>query len=149
MISMHSPLGDLTLAEEDGKIISLDWGRAPQEWLSPTPLLNEAKAQLDEYFDGKRLQFDLPLAPAGTDFQHRVWKEMQAIPAGSTKSYGEIAKILKSSARAVGNACGINPITIIIPCHRIMGAGGRIGGYSGDGGVETKLYLLRLENVEI
>jgi|TARA_R100000005_G_scaffold94843_1_gene74122 methylated-DNA-[protein]-cysteine S-methyltransferase len=144
-LSLHSPVGDLTVTEEDGKIISLDWGWVPGEWQSVTPLLENARDQLNRYFDGEIGDFDLPLYPPGTEFQKKVWAEMRKISAGQTKSYGEIAKILKSAAQPVGTACGANPIPILIPCHRILGAGGKIGGYSGDGGVETKIALLRLE----
>ena len=144
-LSLHSPVGDLTVTEEDGKIISLDWGWVPTEWQSSTPLLEEAVDQLNRYFDGEIGDFDLPLDPPGTEFQKKVWAEMLKIPAGQTKSYGEIAKILGSAAQPVGTACGINPIPIIIPCHRILAAKGGMGGYSGDGGLETKRALLRLE----
>ncbi|MFC4271655.1 methylated-DNA--[protein]-cysteine S-methyltransferase [Sneathiella chungangensis] len=146
LLSLHSPVGDLTVTEEDGKIISLDWGWVPKEWQSSTPLLEDAINQLNRYFDGEIGDFDLPLAPPGTEFQKKVWAEMLKIPAGKTKSYGEIAKILGSAAQPVGTACGANPIPIIIPCHRILAAGGKMGGYSGDGGLETKKALLRLEN---
>ena len=144
-LSLHSPIGDLTVTEEDGKIISLDWGWVPTEWQRTTPLLEKAVAQLNLYFDGDIGDFDLPLDPPGTEFQKKVWAEMLKIPAGETKSYGDIAKILKSAAQPVGTACGANPIPIIIPCHRILAAGGKMGGYSGDGGLDTKEALLRLE----
>ncbi|WP_339633070.1 methylated-DNA--[protein]-cysteine S-methyltransferase [uncultured Sneathiella sp.] len=144
-LSLHSPVGDLTVTEEDGVIISLDWGWVPAEWQSTTPLLEKAVDQLNQYFDGDIGDFDLPLAPPGTDFQKKVWSEMLKIPAGKTKSYGEIAKALNSAAQPVGTACGANPIPIIIPCHRVLAAGGKMGGYSGLGGLETKTALLRLE----
>jgi len=144
-LCMHSPVGDLTVTEEDGYIISLDWGWVPEEWQSETPLLQNAIAQLNEYFDGERLDFDLPLNPPGSDFQKQVCTAMSAIPGGQTISYGEIAKKIESSAQAVGNACGLNPIPIIIPCHRVLAAGKEMGGFSGQGGVETKQALLTLE----
>ena len=144
-LSLHSPVGDLTVTEEDGVIISLDWGWVPAEWQSTTPLLEKAVDQMNQYFDGDIGDFDLPLAPPGTDFQKKVWSEMLKIPAGKTKSYGEIAKALNSAAQPVGTACGANPIPIIIPCHRVLAAGGKMGGYSGLGGLETKTALLRLE----
>ncbi|MBO0332752.1 methylated-DNA--[protein]-cysteine S-methyltransferase [Sneathiella sp. CAU 1612] len=145
-LSLHSPVGDLTVTEEEGKIISLDWGWVPSEWQRTTPLLERAVDQLNRYFDGEIGDFDLPLDPPGTEFQKKVWAEMLKIPAGKTKSYGDIAKILGSAAQPVGTACGANPIPIIIPCHRILAAGGKMGGYSGDGGLDTKIALLRLEN---
>ncbi|WP_373088207.1 methylated-DNA--[protein]-cysteine S-methyltransferase [Sneathiella sp.] len=144
-LSLHSPIGDLTVTEEDGQIISLDWGWVPSEWQSETPLLRTASDQLNQYFDGEIGDFDLPMAPPGTEFQKKVWAEMLKIPAGRTKSYGEIAKILGSAAQPVGSACGANPIPILIPCHRVLAAGGAMGGYSGLGGLETKTALLRLE----
>jgi len=145
-LSLHSPVGDLTVTEEEGKIISLDWGWVPSEWQRTTPLLERAVDQLNRYFDGEIGDFDLPLDPPGTEFQKKVWAEMLKIPAGKTKSYGDIAKILGSAAQPVGTACGANPIPIIIPCHRILAAGGKMGGYSGDGGLDTKIALLLLEN---
>ncbi len=144
-LSLHSPVGDLTVTEEDGRIISLDWGWVPAEWQQATPLLERAAWQINRYFDGETGAIDLPLDPPGTAFQKKVWAEMLKIPAGETRSYGEIAKILGSAAQPVGTACGANPIPILIPCHRIVAAGGRLGGYSGDGGLETKVALLRLE----
>ncbi|MDP6345143.1 MAG: methylated-DNA--[protein]-cysteine S-methyltransferase [Alphaproteobacteria bacterium] len=141
-LSLHSPIGDLSIAEDDGAIVSLDWGWARDQ--QPTPLLERAKAELEAYFDGRRRTFDLPLAPSGTAFQHSVWRAMQAIPSGATRTYGQLAAELHSAARAVGMACGANPIPVIIPCHRVLAANG-LGGYSGDGGLDTKVALLRLE----
>jgi methylated-DNA-[protein]-cysteine S-methyltransferase len=146
-LSMHSPVGDLTLSEEDGALVAIDWGWSPVQ--AETPLLRRAKAQLEEYFDGTRHAFDLPLEPAGTTFQKSVWRAMRAIPAGSTRSYGDLAKDLHSAPRAVGQACGRNPLPIMIPCHRVLAANGAIGGYSGEGGLDTKRDLLRLEGVAI
>ncbi|WP_439579149.1 methylated-DNA--[protein]-cysteine S-methyltransferase, partial [Elioraea sp.] len=135
---------DLTLSEQDGAIVALDWGRGRDQ--SPTPLLTRAAAALHAYFDGAPDPFaDLPLNPAGTTFQRRVWAAMQAIPRGRTRRYGDLARDLHSSARAVGTACGANPIPIIIPCHRVTGANGSLGGYSGGEGPTTKRYLLGLE----
>ncbi|MCR9212807.1 MAG: methylated-DNA--[protein]-cysteine S-methyltransferase [Proteobacteria bacterium] len=145
-LSLHSPLGDLTVTEEDGVIISLDWGWVPTEWQSKTPLLEKAVEQLNQYFDGEIGDFDLPLEPEGSGFQKQVWAEMLKIPAGSTKTYGDLAKAIGSAAQPVGTACGANPIPIIIPCHRVLAAGGKMGGYSGLGGLETKTALLRLED---
>ena len=142
--SMHSPIGDLTISCEDGALVALDWGWARDQ--ASDDLLERAKSQLDAYFDGKAETFDLPLAPAGTDFQHRVWTLMSSISYGEIMSYGEMAKALNSAARAVGMACGANPIPVIIPCHRVLAANG-MGGYSGEGSVETKVALLRLERV--
>lgn len=141
-LSMHSPIGDITISEEDGEIVSIDWGWARDQKL--TPLLKKAKRQLDNYFDGALEKFDLPLRVEGTPFQKQVWREMCKIPAGQTRTYGDIAKQLKASAQSVGTACGRNRLPVIIPCHRVVAAGG-FGGYSGAGGVETKIALLELE----
>jgi len=138
-----SAVGALTLFEEDGAIISLDWGAV--DGGAETPLLREAARQLDAYFDGALTRFDLPLAPHGTAFQKKLWRALQAIPYGSTLTYGEMASRLDSGPRAIGGACGRNPIPIIVPCHRVLAAGGKMGGYSGQDGTETKEFLLRLE----
>lgn len=143
-LSLHSPLGDLTLSEEDGAIVALDWGRGRDQ--TETPLLLAARAQLHEYFDGARMSFDLPLTPHGTAFQRRVWDALCTIPAGATRTYADIAhQVGCRAARAVGQANGANPIPIIIPCHRVVAADGTLGGYSGGEGAATKRYLLDLE----
>ena len=141
--SFHSPIGELTLSEEEGKIVSLDWGWSPIS--QETAFLIRAKQLLDDYFDGLNPVFNIPLNPHGTDFQQAVWQEMISISYGKTKTYGEIAKKIHSHPRAVGTACGLNPIPIIIPCHRIMGQNGKLTGYSGGDGVETKEFLINLE----
>lgn len=142
-LSLMTPLGEITVSEEDGAIVALDWGRGRDQ--TETPLLREAREQLHDYFDGARTGFDLPLAPYGTKFRQRVWAAMQAIPPGETRTYGEVAKLIGSAPRAVGQACGDNPIPIIIPCHRITGSNGVLGGYSGAEGPATKRVLLALE----
>lgn len=142
-ISLHSPIGDLSVAEEGGNIVSLDWGWGSAQ--SKTPLLLEARRQIEAYFDGDLEDFELPLAPAGTPFQRLVWAALSAIPYARTITYGALATEVKTSPRAAGMACGANPIPLIIPCHRVLGAGGQLGGYSGDGGVQTKVALLCLE----
>ncbi|MEN3975339.1 methylated-DNA--[protein]-cysteine S-methyltransferase [Emcibacter sp. SYSU 3D8] len=142
-LSLHSPVGDLTVSEDDGAIVSLDWGWGAVQ--TETPLLLEARRQLHLYFDGDLTQFNLNLRPHGTPFRHRVWTAMRKIPYGKTETYGSVAGQLQSASRAVGGACGANPIPILIPCHRILAAGGGLGGYSGEGGTETKMFLLRLE----
>jgi len=141
-ISLHTPLGDLTIFEEDDAIVALDWGWVEAQ--APTPLLLRAAEQLQEYFDGSRTAFDLPLAPAGTEYRRRVWRELTRIPFGATRTYAQIAASAGGSARSVGQANGDNPIPIIIPCHRVLASSG-LGGYSGEGGLETKRYLLDLE----
>ena len=147
-IALPSPVGLLCVTEEDGAITRLDWvGRSERGGRSEggeTPLLAAARAQLDAYFAGTRSAFDLPLTPEGSAFQRAVCDAMRAIPFGETRTYGEIAAALGASAQAVGTACGGNPIPILIPCHRVLGAAS-LGGYSGAGGIETKVALLRLE----
>ncbi len=143
-LSLHSPLGDLTVSEEEGSIVALDWGWGSLQ--EPTPLLHQAVAQLHEYFDRTRTSFDLPLNPAGTAFRQGVWRELVRIPYGETRSYLDIARAVGcKAARAVGGANGSNPIPILIPCHRVVGANGSLGGYSGGEGPATKRYLLTLE----
>lgn len=142
-ISLHSPIGDLSLAEEDGCIVALDWGWGSVQ--SSTPLLQEAKRQINAYFDGSLEQFTLPLAPAGTPFQLSLWAALGEIPYARTLTYGALARRLETSPRATGMACGANPVPLIIPCHRVVGAAGQLGGYSGAGGSDTKVALLRLE----
>ncbi|WP_198372485.1 methylated-DNA--[protein]-cysteine S-methyltransferase [Roseomonas rosulenta] len=143
-LSLHTPLGDLTVSEEDGAIVALDWGRGRDQ--DPTPLLLRAREQLQDYFDGTRSAFDLPLAPHGTAFQRKVWAALGTIPAGETRSYAQIARQVGCrAARAIGQANGANPIPILIPCHRVVAADGSLGGYSGGEGEATKRYLLDLE----
>ncbi len=142
-LSLHSLLGPLTLFDQDGALVALEWGWAVEP--EPTPLLHRAKAQLDAYFSGAAVPFDLPTRPAGTPFQQAVWREMSSIPFGQTRSYGDIARALDSSPRAVGAACGRNPLPIIIPCHRVLAKDGRLTGYSGGAGIQTKRQLLDLE----
>ena len=105
--------------------------------------------QIEAYFAGKLKQFDLPLRAEGTPFRKKVWQALREVPYGQTRSYGEIAREVDSAPRAVGGACGANPIPILIPCHRVIGAGGRMTGYSGGEGIETKLALLRLEGYRL
>jgi methylated-DNA-[protein]-cysteine S-methyltransferase len=138
-----TPIGEVTVSEEDGAIVALDWGRGRDQ--DRTKVLAEAVVQLQDYFDGLRTDFDLPLSPHGTAFQRRVWDALRAIPAGETRSYGDLARLLASSARAIGQANGANPIPILIPCHRVLAAGGVLGGYSGGEGPSTKRWLLEHE----
>jgi methylated-DNA-[protein]-cysteine S-methyltransferase len=141
-LSLHTPVGDITVSEDDGAIVSLDWGWGRDQ--TETPLLIRARAQLHEYFDGERREFDLPLAPVGTPYRQRVWQALQQIPYGATRTYGEICTIAGGSPRSVGTANGSNPIAILIPCHRVLASNG-LGGYSGGDGLDTKRILLRLE----
>lgn len=137
---MDSPLGPISVEETEGMITALQWqpGPAPE-----TPLLDEAITQLTAYFDRRLTRFDLPL-DYGTGFSEQVRRAMAAIPYGLTRSYGDLARQIGAPAQAIGQACGANPIPILIPCHRILAANG-LGGFSAKGGVESKVYLLKLE----
>lgn len=141
-LSISSPVGDLLLEEADGAIVTVRWSDGPGG--NGSPLLAEAARQIEAYFAGELHDFDLPLRPAGSEFETRVWAAMQAIPYGETRSYGDLAAATHSAPRAVGRACGRNPIPIVIPCHRVLGKGW-MGGYSGAGGLRTKEALLMLE----
>ena len=148
-LAYNSPVGPLTLFEEDGVIIAVEWGWPPESEDAPAPVLERARDQLDACFEGRLKEFDLPLAPMGTAFQKKVWQAMSRIPFGATRTYGDLADELGTSPRALGGACGRNPIPIIIPCHRILGSNGGLGGYSGMDGTDTKAFLLRLEGVAV
>jgi methylated-DNA-[protein]-cysteine S-methyltransferase len=149
-----SAVGELTLLASDTGLHSILWvcdtssddttfKRFTQD--PRHPIIKQTCAQLTEYFRGERKNFDLPLAYQGTDFQMQTWKQLQRIPYGETISYGEQAARLgdKNKARAVGLANGLNPISIVIPCHRVIGKNGKLTGFGG--GLENKAYLLQLE----
>ena len=142
--SIPSPVGRLTIDAANDAIVAIHWSEADPPAGNGSPLLAEAARQLEAYFDGKLSRFDLPLAPSGSVHEQRVWAAMQAIPYGETRCYGDLAGMIGSAPRAVGRACGRNPIPIVIPCHRVLGKGG-LGGYSGRGGLATKTHLLALE----
>ena len=147
----ETPIGLLKIAEDGGAIteIRLAEDRLPPDVeLRETPLLIEAKRQLTEYFGGRRKLFDLPLAPKGTPFQQKVWAALQTIPYGETRSYKQIAEQIENpkACRAVGLANNKNPIILVIPCHRVIGADGRLVGYAG--GVWIKEKLLELEQAK-
>lgn len=137
-----SPLGILGVAAEAGSITRLHFGVIEPEAERDDPVLVEAERQLDAYFAGTLRDFDLPLQAPGNDLERGVWDAMLRIPYGKTRTYGEVAAELGAIARNVGTACGANPIAIVIPCHRIVGAGGKLTGYSGGEGVKTKAWLL-------
>lgn len=138
--TLDTPFGPVSLRENAGRIVALDWRAAEK---APTALEAEGLRQLAEYFAGKRQAFDLPL-DWGEGLNAAVRRAMAAIPFGETRTYGEISALVGAPAQAVGQACGANPIPIIIPCHRILGAK-TLGGFSAPGGVETKVALLRHE----
>lgn len=140
-LTVPTPTGPVTLTEEAGAITAVDWGGCGSDH---TSLLDRAAAQMAAYFADPANGFDVPLRVKGSGFQRAVCDAMRAIPVGHTRTYGEIAGDLNAPPQAVGQACGGNPIPIIIPCHRVLAATG-LGGFSGAGGVETKVALLRHE----
>lgn len=150
--SVETPLGEIWLGASEAGLAEVvlpgggrqvDVGRRWSE--SGHPVLEEARRQLEEYFLGKRREFQLPLAPEGTAFQKRVWKALEGISYGTTCSYGELARRVgcAGGARAVGQANHNNPLAIVVPCHRVVGADGSLTGYAG--GLETKRWLLEFE----
>jgi len=149
---IKTDLGTMTLIETENKISHISFS-AMEKFLEipikKTMLLEKAEQQILEYFEGKRQNFSLPIAPEGTAFQKKVWKALQNIPYGQTRSYGEIAKEIGQchAARAVGNANHNNPIAIVIPCHRVIGANGKLTGYYR--GIDKKEFLLKLEGALI
>jgi methylated-DNA-[protein]-cysteine S-methyltransferase len=143
-LSLDSPFGRLTLSEADGRVTALAWGGAAAR--DSSPVLREAGRQLAAYFAGELRAFDLPLAPAGAPGEQRVWQAMAAIPYGETRSYGDLGRKLGLSPRTIGRCCATNPLPILLPCHRVIASDGRMGGYSGGEGVETKRRLLQLEH---
>ena len=143
-ISFLTNAGWFTIFEDEEKIAAIEWGKTEEN--SPTSLLKDAQKQLLEYFDRKRKVFDIPLNPRGTAFQLSVWQELINIPYGETETYGFLANILQTNPRAIGGACGKNPIPIFIPCHRVIAANNQLGGFSGGSGIKTKQALLLLES---
>lgn len=144
---VDSPVGGLRIHASAGLITAIDFDAEPVGRPAPDSLLDQAELQLTEYFARERDQFDLPLAKDGTEFQVKVWNQLRKIAYGHTVSYGDLAKALgyePGISRAVGVANGANPIPIVIPCHRVVGADGSLTGYSG--GIERKRILLELEN---
>ncbi|SIN81539.1 methylated-DNA--[protein]-cysteine S-methyltransferase [Vannielia litorea] len=141
-LALSTPVGRMVLTEEDGAITRVAWSRDAAG--DGSPLLREAERQIGAYFAGEREGFDLPLRVRAAPLVVQVCEEIAAIPFGHTRTYGEIARSLGTAAQPVGAACGANPIPLIIPCHRVLGASG-LGGFSGGVGVETKVALLKHE----
>ena len=145
-----SPIGPLSLVEENGALVAVRWNvdltrDAVPMALPATPLLRQAAAELASYFAGQLRAFTVPLAPKGTPFQQKVWAALREIPYGETRSYKEIAAMVgnEKACRAVGMANNRNPLPIFIPCHRVVGANGKLVGYAG--GLDVKTFLLELE----
>jgi methylated-DNA-[protein]-cysteine S-methyltransferase len=145
--TLSTPIGDLLLTSDGAALTGVYFeGHAPDAaWREDDEMLREAREQLSAYFAGTLTEFTLPLAPSGTPFQMRVWEELNAIPFGTTISYGEQARRLDrpSASRAVGSANGRNPIPVVVPCHRVVGAGGGLTGFGG--GLDRKKWLLEHE----
>lgn len=148
-IILNSAFGSLTIFEQAGALVAVEWGRAMKgrggRGENETPLLIEARKQIRAYFTGSLKKFDLPLTFKGTDFQIAAWRAMSLIPYGATRTYSDIALDIASGPRAVGTACGRNHLPVLVPCHRVVGRRGHLGGYTGGGGIATKEALLRLE----
>ena len=150
---VSSPVGTLTLVATDDGLAAILWEDDPPgrvrldvEREDPRhPVLVEAERQLAEYFDGRRTEFSVKLDPAGTDFQRKVWDALRSIPFGETRSYGQIAKQIgrPTAVRAVGAANGKNPLSIVAPCHRVIGSTGKLTGFAG--GLDVKARLLAME----
>ena len=143
--SYETKLGSVTIVEKDGALLAITTHRTYEGIKQETPLINEAYRQLSEYLSGERKRFDLPLNPQGTVFQQQVWKALCDIPYGETRSYKQIAKAIGNpkAVRAVGMANNRNPLLIVVPCHRVIGANGKLVGYAA--GIEKKEFLLKLE----
>ena len=142
--TFDSIIGKINLCADDEALTKLGFGNGSGN--NPNGIILEAVKQLNEYFDGKRQSFDLPLKPHGTEFQQKVWSALLEIPYGQTRTYGEIAAAIGNpkACRAVGMANNRNPIAVIIPCHRVIGSNGALTGYAG--GLKAKEILLELEN---
>lgn len=144
---VQTPLGLLTLRASSTGLVMADFTTQTESGES-SPLLEDAARQVEEWFAGRRTDLKLALDIRGTDFQRAVWQQLQAIPRGRYRTYGDIAKALgkPGAARAVGQACGANPVILFIPCHRVLAGNGRLGGFSS--GLDRKRQLLKLEGIE-
>lgn len=145
---MNSPLGLLEISASSRGLCSIRWHseRVSESDETPThPVLRQARLQLQEYFEGRRSDFDLPIDVEGTEFQMKVWRSLRTIPYGRTWSYGDLARSVGNpkASRAVGMANGRNPLPIVVPCHRVIGANGKLTGFSG--GLQAKEILLGIE----
>jgi methylated-DNA-[protein]-cysteine S-methyltransferase len=136
----------------DDEITRIDFLEPRPEQAPITPLAAEATRQLQAYLADPGFVFSLPLQPAGTPFQRRVWEQISAIPGGQTETYGQLAKALHNAPRAVGQACGANPYPVVVPCHRVVASQGGLGGFARERGgflLEVKRWLLQHENVDL
>ena len=143
--AFNSPIGAVRLTEDCGSIIRIELTDTADISVAPTPLLREAEHQITTFLRGERRQLDFPIRMVGTPFQQRVWQALLQIPYGATRTYGEIAPAIGNprASRAVGMACNKNPLLLIVPCHRVVGARGNLTGFAY--GTEAKRWLLELE----
>lgn len=147
--SIESPVGNINIYAKDGAVVFLTMGEPSVLAIGSDPVAEQAAQQLGAYFAGKSKVLDFPVATAGTEFQESVWQQIAKIPFGKTVSYADIARAIGKplASRAVGGAVGANPVPLVIGCHRVMGASGRITGYSGGAGIPTKRWLLAHEGI--
>ena len=143
ILSFNSAIGWITISEENNLITSVKFGKKKN--IGKNQILNKLKKQLLEFIAGKRKKFSLKLKVQGSVLQKKIWKQLSKIDYGTTKTYGDIAKKLNTSARYVGNVCGQNNHLLVIPCHRVVRTDGTLGGFSGLGGIKLKQKLLKLE----
>ena len=147
-IIFYTSLGNIKILSKNEEVIIIEFTKNKIKE-SNSLILNKTKIQIKEYLLGKRTKFNIIINPNGTKFQKKVWKELSLIPYGRTVSYLDLSILLKTSPRAIGNACGSNPLLIVIPCHRVLSNKGKLTGFSAIGGVKTKEKLLMLENIKI
>lgn len=154
---ISSPIGQIYLVADNRKLISItfacNWERTMETWtditLEGNDVIQQTQTQLGEYFALERTEFDLPITFSGTEFQQQTWRALLSIPYGETRSYSEQAQLIGNpkAVRAVGRINGLNPIPIVVPCHRVIGKSGKLTGYAG--GLDIKRFLLRLEGNEV
>ena len=149
-LTFESPVGVVTLLSKDNKVVFLSMGNEVTPDFGKASVLKEAQKQLQAYFKGKSRELNFPVSLGGTTFQQSVWKEIEKVGFGEVTTYAEIAKNIGNpkAVRAVGGAVGSNPVPLVIGCHRVLGASGKITGYSGGDGIPTKRWLLALEGIE-
>ena len=143
-LSFKTNFGWINIKEVDEKLISIKFGKKINKGKSK--YLIKVKNQIQQYINGRLKKFNLDILLQGTNFQKKIWRELQSIPYGKTKSYGQIAKKFKTSPRFVGNVCGLNQHLLVVPCHRVVRSDGTLGGFSSLGGIKLKKRLIYLEN---
>ena len=143
-LSFKTNFGWINITEVDEKLISIKFGKKINKGKSKN--LIKVKNQIQQYINGRLKKFNLNIFLQGTNFQKKIWRELQRIPYGKTKSYGQIAKKFKTSPRFVGNVCGLNQHLLVVPCHRVVRSDGTLGGFSSLGGIKLKKRLIHLEN---